>query len=435
MYSQQAIQSFAHSSGQMQDAYYQYNLGSYPNLGHQPPPQPYFNYPTLGSDYGDLGLQSFGDFSAHVVSWNNHGQIDQASQMNIYVDQQGIPQMLSLEDVSSNQNIERESNVFEIKEESPLVNLNHPLANTMGTSCYAQAWDVVNVWSNPTITNKPEERLTPVQPTQITIGEFGNSSLDNSPQETEAQQANKQNNPSKKMRKGGSNGSSKNEENVSGAELEQFAKELKHKRITLGYTQADVGFALGCLYGRSFSQTTICRFESLQLSHKNTCKLRPLLLKWLVEVENNGNLQEINRGQALPQAQKRKHRTSIESNVKRYLENYFMHCPKPGAQEIAQIARNLNLDKDVIRVWFCNRRQKGKRQVNSFLRENGAESYDVMQSPSPQNMGHFLMPQVMPPQGFAPGSMDPNYAVYISTFHEGLSQAMPHGRNMGNHLN
>lgn len=32
-------------------------------------------------------------------------------------------------------------------------------------------------------------------------------------------------------------------------ELEQFAKELKHKRITLGFTQADVGLALGNLYG------------------------------------------------------------------------------------------------------------------------------------------------------------------------------------------
>uniref|UniRef100_A0A8C8S334 POU-specific domain-containing protein n=1 Tax=Pelusios castaneus TaxID=367368 RepID=A0A8C8S334_9SAUR len=32
-------------------------------------------------------------------------------------------------------------------------------------------------------------------------------------------------------------------------EMEQFAKELKHKRITLGFTQADVGLALGVLYG------------------------------------------------------------------------------------------------------------------------------------------------------------------------------------------
>lgn len=40
------------------------------------------------------------------------------------------------------------------------------------------------------------------------------------------------------------------QENLSTEELEQFAKELKHKRITLGFTQADVGLALGNLYGK-----------------------------------------------------------------------------------------------------------------------------------------------------------------------------------------
>lgn len=32
-------------------------------------------------------------------------------------------------------------------------------------------------------------------------------------------------------------------------DLEQFAKLLKQKRITLGYTQADVGLTLGVLFG------------------------------------------------------------------------------------------------------------------------------------------------------------------------------------------
>lgn len=43
------------------------------------------------------------------------------------------------------------------------------------------------------------------------------------------------------------------QENLSTEELEQFAKELKHKRITLGFTQADVGLALGNLYGKLVS--------------------------------------------------------------------------------------------------------------------------------------------------------------------------------------
>jgi len=44
--------------------------------------------------------------------------------------------------------------------------------------------------------------------------------------------------------------------------------------------------SLGTLYGNVFSQTTICRFEALQLSFKNMCKLKPLLQKWLEEADS-----------------------------------------------------------------------------------------------------------------------------------------------------
>lgn len=42
-----------------------------------------------------------------------------------------------------------------------------------------------------------------------------------------------------------------------------------------------------------FSQTTICRFEALQLSFKNMCKLKPLLQKWLNEAETSENPQDV----------------------------------------------------------------------------------------------------------------------------------------------
>jgi len=68
-------------------------------------------------------------------------------------------------------------------------------------------------------------------------------------------------------------------------DLEAFARQFKQRRIKLGFTQADVGLALGTLYGNVFSQTTICRFEALQLSFKNMCKLKPLLARWLDEAD------------------------------------------------------------------------------------------------------------------------------------------------------
>ncbi|KAL0172330.1 hypothetical protein M9458_032641, partial [Cirrhinus mrigala] len=69
-------------------------------------------------------------------------------------------------------------------------------------------------------------------------------------------------------------------------ELEQFARTFKQRRIKLGFTQGDVGLAMGKLYGNDFSQTTISRFEALNLSFKNMCKLKPLLEKWLNDAGN-----------------------------------------------------------------------------------------------------------------------------------------------------
>ncbi|CAJ0578066.1 unnamed protein product, partial [Mesorhabditis spiculigera] len=153
-------------------------------------------------------------------------------------------------------------------------------------------------------------------------------------------------------------------------DLENFAKQFKQRRIKLGYTQADVGIALGTLYGNVFSQTTICRFEALQLSFKNMCKLKPLLFRWLEEADSTSSSPnsafEKMTGQG---GRKRKKRTSIEMNVKSRLEYYFQKNQKPNAQEIAQVAHELTLEKEVVRVWFCNRRQKEKRMTPQYQQE------------------------------------------------------------------
>lgn len=72
-------------------------------------------------------------------------------------------------------------------------------------------------------------------------------------------------------------------------ELEDFAERFKQRRIKLGVTQADVGKALATLQlpgVGSLSQSTICRFESLTLSHNNMIALRPILQAWLETAEN-----------------------------------------------------------------------------------------------------------------------------------------------------
>ncbi|XP_053940543.1 POU domain, class 5, transcription factor 3 [Cuculus canorus] len=226
---------------------------------------------------------------------------------------------------------------------------------------------------------------------------------------------------------GGQSSDSGDEDAPTSEELEQFAKDLKHKRIMLGFTQADVGLALGTLYGKMFSQTTICRFEALQLSFKNMCKLKPLLQRWLNEAENTDNMQEMcNAEQVLAQARKRKRRTSIETNVKGTLENFFRKCVKPSPQEISQIAEDLNLDKDVVRVWFCNRRQKGKRLLLPFGNEAEGVMYDMNQSLVPSGL-----PVPVTSQGY---TLAPSPPVYMPPFHkaEMFPQALQPGLSMSN---
>ncbi|XP_032422753.1 POU domain, class 2, transcription factor 1 isoform X3 [Xiphophorus hellerii] len=172
-------------------------------------------------------------------------------------------------------------------------------------------------------------------------------------------------------------------------ELEQFAKTFKQRRIKLGFTQGDVGLAMGKLYGNDFSQTTISRFEALNLSFKNMCKLKPLLEKWLndaVCAENLSSDQSLSSPSALGSSglgieginRRRKKRTSIETNIRVALEKSFLEQnQKPTSDEISIIADQLNMEKEVIRVWFCNRRQKEKRINPPSSVNNGGGSTSI----------------------------------------------------------
>lgn len=72
---------------------------------------------------------------------------------------------------------------------------------------------------------------------------------------------------------------------------------------------------------------------------------------------------------------RRKKRTSIETTVRVALEKAFLVNSKPTSEEITSLADRLCMEKEVVRVWFCNRRQKEKR-INppSMDSPNGDES-------------------------------------------------------------
>lgn len=189
-------------------------------------------------------------------------------------------------------------------------------------------------------------------------------------------------------------------------ELEQFAKTFKQRRIKLGFTQGDVGLAMGKLYGNDFSQTTISRFEALNLSFKNMCKLKPLLQRWLEDADASlNNPAALANAHTTPESigRRRKKRTSIETSVRVALEKAFVQNPKPTSEEIAVLAEGLSMEKEVVRVWFCNRRQKEKR-INPPPGGAAAGA-----SPPPPGL-HLSSPPPLPPLGalHSPASLASN---------------------------
>ncbi|XP_068997144.1 POU domain, class 6, transcription factor 1 isoform X2 [Embiotoca jacksoni] len=160
------------------------------------------------------------------------------------------------------------------------------------------------------------------------------------------------------------------EEGINLEEIREFAKTFKIRRLSLGLTQTQVGQALTATEGPAYSQSAICRFEKLDITPKSAQKLKPVLEKWLAEAEHwnqkgQQNLMEFVGGEP---SKKRKRRTSFTPQAIEVLNSYFEKNALPTGQEITEIARELNYDREVVRVWFCNRRQtlKNTSKINVF---------------------------------------------------------------------
>jgi len=156
-------------------------------------------------------------------------------------------------------------------------------------------------------------------------------------------------------------------------EVREFARMFKLKRIHLGLTQTQVGLSLSKSEGPSYSQSAICRFEKLEITPKSALKIMPVLKDWLAEAEKKYQDGELNLSEAIgvDTNKKRKRRTTFTPQAIEALNKYFQEVSThPESHEMSQLAEEMGYEKEVVRVWFCNKRQALKNTLKKMRQES-----------------------------------------------------------------
>jgi class 6 POU domain transcription factor len=151
-------------------------------------------------------------------------------------------------------------------------------------------------------------------------------------------------------------------------EIKTFAKQFKLRRLSLGLTQTQVGQALCTTEGPSYSQSAICRFEKLDITPKSAQKIKPVLENWMTDAEERLK----NGGQTVmdfignESNKKRKRRTSFAPLELEHLNHFFQTNTHPTGNEMTELADALHKDREVVRVWFCNKRQALRNTIKKL---------------------------------------------------------------------
>ncbi|XP_061614895.1 POU domain, class 6, transcription factor 2 isoform X2 [Phyllopteryx taeniolatus] len=169
-------------------------------------------------------------------------------------------------------------------------------------------------------------------------------------------------------------------------EIREFAKAFKIRRLSLGLTQTQVGQALSAAEGPAYSQSAICRFEKLDITPKSAQKIKPVLERWMAEAEarHRSGMQNLTEFIGSEPSKKRKRRTSFTPQALEILNGHFEKNTHPSGQEMTEIAEKLNYDREVVRVWFCNKRQALKNTIKRLKQPDvvGAGGGAVLPPPS-----------------------------------------------------
>ena len=152
-------------------------------------------------------------------------------------------------------------------------------------------------------------------------------------------------------------------------DYKDFAIAFMSHRIKLGYNQGDVCQQLMLRYGYSCTERTICNFEALQLDLSSVRQLSPVLESWVRDSAKAAGTSEEEIRSIIttpsisinPRRERRK-RVTLDPITREHLEADFQKSHKPNPSEVTKIASRLGLERDFVKIWFCNRRQRQKRK-------------------------------------------------------------------------
>jgi len=121
-------------------------------------------------------------------------------------------------------------------------------------------------------------------------------------------------------------------------------------------------------YFRKIAKFLYFRFEKLDITPKSAQKIKPVLESWMEEAETrlrNGNLQ-LADFMGNDSNKKRKRRTSFTPQALDSLNIFFEKNTHPTGAEMTDLAEKLNYDREVVRVWFCNKRQALRNTIKKL---------------------------------------------------------------------
>lgn len=116
------------------------------------------------------------------------------------------------------------------------------------------------------------------------------------------------------------------------------------------------------------------RFEKLDITPKSAQKIKPVLERWMAEAEarHRAGVQNLTEFIGSEPSKKRKRRTSFTPQALEILNAHFEKNTHPSGQEMTEIAEKLNYDREVVRVWFCNKRQALKNTIKRLKQHEPA---------------------------------------------------------------